>query len=103
LRHACSEPCQPWARGWFPSGPLRRKRDSGRSPALYEQGMARHPERPRAGRFLAGTRGGNAAARQARDAIQKLMQGSVAYAPSEGHRAQQWAMQVEAEFEEELK
>ncbi|MBZ4415882.1 tetratricopeptide repeat protein [Myxococcus sp. RHSTA-1-4] len=79
------------------------KRDLGKSAALYEKAIAKHPWMLRAHLFLAETLLKDGKAQKARDAIQKVKQGSIAYDPPEGRRVQELARQVEADIEEELK
>ncbi|QSQ27411.1 hypothetical protein JY651_21955 [Pyxidicoccus parkwayensis] len=79
------------------------KRDLGKSAALYEKVIAKHPEMLRAYLFLAETLLKDDKAQKARDAIQKVKQGSVAYDPPEGRRVQELAKKVDADIEEELK
>ncbi|HZI11448.1 MAG TPA: tetratricopeptide repeat protein [Myxococcus sp.] len=79
------------------------KRDLGKSAALYEKVIAKHPQQLRAYVFLAETLLKDGKAEKARDAIQKVKQGSTAYDPAEGRRVQELAKKVEADIEEELK
>ncbi|MCP3142554.1 tetratricopeptide repeat protein [Pyxidicoccus xibeiensis] len=79
------------------------KRDLGKSAALYEKVIAKHPQMLRAYLFLAETLLKDGKAEKAKDAIQKVKQGSVAYDLSEGRRVQELAKKVEADIQEELK
>ncbi|MFP2928358.1 hypothetical protein ACLESO_24820 [Pyxidicoccus sp. 3LG] len=79
------------------------KKDLGKSAAEYEKAIAKHPQMLRSYLFLAETLLKDGKAEKAREAIQKVKQGSVAYDPSEGRRVQEWAKKVEADIEEELK
>jgi hypothetical protein len=79
------------------------KRDLGKSAALYEKVIAKHAGMLRAHFFLAETLLKDGKAEKARDAIQKVKQGSIAYDPAEGRRVQELAKKVEADIEEELK
>ncbi|WP_164016951.1 hypothetical protein [Pyxidicoccus trucidator] len=79
------------------------KRDLGKSAALYEKVIAKHPQMLRAYLFLGETLLRDGKAEKARDAIQKVKQGSVAFDPPEGRRVQELAKKVEADIEEELK
>jgi tetratricopeptide (TPR) repeat protein len=79
------------------------KRDLGKSAAFYEKAIARFPESLRAHYYLAETLLKDGKAEKARDAIQKVKQGSTAYDAAEGRRVQEWAKKVEADIEEELK
>ncbi|MBU8896875.1 tetratricopeptide repeat protein [Corallococcus sp. M34] len=79
------------------------KRDLGKSAAFYEKAIAKFPEMLRANYYLAETLLKDGKAKQAREAIQKVKQGSTAFDPPEGQRIQEWAKKVEADIEEELK
>ncbi|MFY1825139.1 hypothetical protein ACN47A_04445 [Myxococcus fulvus] len=79
------------------------KRDLKKSAEYYGKAIQRRPEMLRAYYFLAETLLRDDKAKEARDAIQKVKQGSVAYDPPEGRRIQEWAKKVEADIEEELK
>ncbi|MCP3161629.1 hypothetical protein LZ199_01815 [Myxococcus sp. QH3KD-4-1] len=79
------------------------KRDLKKSAEYYEKAIKKNPEMLRAHYFLAETLLKDDKAKEARDAIQKVKQGSTAYDPPEGQRIQEWAKKVEADIEEELK
>lgn len=79
------------------------KRDLSKSADYYQKVIEKHPEMLRAYYFLAETLLKDDKAKKARDAIEKVKQGSVAYDPAEGQRVQEWAKKVEADIEEELK
>lgn len=79
------------------------KRDLGKSADYYQKVIKKHPEMLRAYLFLAETLLKDDKAKEARDAIQKVKQGSVAYDSAEGQRVQEWAKKVDADIEEELK
>jgi tetratricopeptide (TPR) repeat protein len=79
------------------------KRDLAKSASLYEKALAKFPGNLRAHLFLAETLLKDGKAEKAREAIQKVKQGSTAYDPAEGRRVQELAKKVEAEIEEELK
>ncbi|MBZ4400020.1 tetratricopeptide repeat protein [Myxococcus sp. AS-1-15] len=79
------------------------KRDLKKSAEYYEKAIQQHPEMLRAYYFLAETLLRDDKAKEARNAIQKVKQGSVVYDPPEGRRIQEWAKKVEADIEEELK
>ncbi|NOJ80880.1 tetratricopeptide repeat protein [Myxococcus xanthus] len=79
------------------------KRDLAKSASLYEKSIAKHPQMLRAYYFLAETLLKDGKAAKAREAIQKVKQGSIAYDPAEGRRVQEWSKKVEADIEKELR
>jgi hypothetical protein len=79
------------------------KRDLKESAKLYEKVIAKFPGNLRAHYYLAETLLADDKAEQAKEAVVKVKQGSVAYDPPEGRRVQEWAKKVEADIEEELK
>lgn len=79
------------------------KRNLGKSAEFYEKAIAKFPHSLRAHYFLAETLLKDGKAEKAREAIQKVKQGSTDYDPPEGRRIQEWAKKVEADIEEELK
>jgi tetratricopeptide (TPR) repeat protein len=78
------------------------KRDLAKSASLYEKALAKFPGNLRAHLFLAETLLKDGKAEKAREAIQKVKQGSTAYDPAEARRVQELAKKVETEIEEEL-
>ena len=79
------------------------KRDLTRSVSFYDKAIAKYPQSLRAYYYLAETLLKDGKAQKARDAIEKVKQGSTAYNPAEGQRVQQWAKKVDADIQEELK
>jgi tetratricopeptide (TPR) repeat protein len=78
------------------------KRDLAESKKLYEKVIAKFPENLRVHLYLAETLLKDGKAKEAREMILKVKQGSVAYDPPEGRRVQELAKKVEAEIAEEL-
>ncbi|RKH41209.1 tetratricopeptide repeat protein [Corallococcus sicarius] len=79
------------------------KRDLSKSVSFYDKAIAKYPQSLRAYYYLAETLLKDGKAEKARDAIEKVKQGSTAYNPAEGQRVQQWAKKVDADIQEELK
>ncbi|WP_341870917.1 tetratricopeptide repeat protein [Corallococcus llansteffanensis] len=79
------------------------KRDLSKSVTFYEKAIAKYPQSLRAYLYLAETLLKDGKAEKARDAIEKVKQGSTAYNPAEGQRVQQWAKKTDADIQEELK
>ncbi|RKH10281.1 hypothetical protein D7V97_14290 [Corallococcus sp. CA053C] len=79
------------------------KRDLSKSVTFYEKAIAKYPQSLRAYYYLAETLLKDGKAEKARDAIEKVKQGSTAYNPAEGQRVQQWAKKTDADIQEELK
>ncbi len=79
------------------------KRDLARSASFYEKALAKSPGNLRTWYFLAETLLKDGKARKAREAIEKVKQGSTAYDPAEGRRVQELAKKLDIEIGEELK
>ncbi|MFL5344613.1 MAG: tetratricopeptide repeat protein [Hyalangium sp.] len=78
------------------------KRDLAESVKLYEKAIEKFPGNLRAYLYLAETLLADDKAQKAKEAIQKVKQGSVAYDPPEGRRVQERAKAVEAKIAKEL-
>lgn len=79
------------------------KRDLKKSAELYRKVLASHPGNLRAWMFLADTLLAQGEEKQAQEALLKVFEGSVAYDPPEGKRAQAQARPLRARIEEKLK
>lgn len=79
------------------------KRDLGKSASLFRKVTDKHPEMLRAWMYLAETLLADGKDKEAQEAILKATQGSVAFDPPEGQRAQGLAKKVQAQIEEKLK
>jgi tetratricopeptide (TPR) repeat protein len=78
------------------------KRDLSESTKLYEKAIAKFPANLRAYYYLAETLLADDKAQKAKEAVEKVKQGSVAYDPAEGRRVQERAKAVEAKIAKEL-
>lgn len=78
------------------------KRDLGKSAKLYEEAIAKFPGNLRAYLYLAETLLADDKAQKAKEAIEKVKQGSVTYDPPDGRRVQARAKAVEVKIAKEL-